>query len=166
MRSTALFTVFSCSLALLGCSSNDPLSTGTTTGTPGDDPLALTVHTGEFQVDPGDSFECFYTDVTTDHDIAAISGAAEQGPRRLDVSFVRELQHQVLGAGRSLEGEQTHEGISVWNRGNLLLGVVGSEGETPFLHAYASNVGAIELYKRLGFDLRCNVVHAMWSRDG
>ena len=40
------------------------------------------------------------------------------------------------------------------------------EGETPFLHAYASNVGAIELYKRLGFDLRCNVVHAMWSRNG
>lgn len=41
------------------------------------------------------------------------------------IGFVREPQHQVLGAGRSLEGEQTHEGISVWNRGNLLLGVVG-----------------------------------------
>lgn len=41
------------------------------------------------------------------------------------IGFVREPQHQVLGAGHSLEGEQTHEGISVWNRGNLLLGVVG-----------------------------------------
>lgn len=41
------------------------------------------------------------------------------------IGFVREPQHQVLGAGRSLEGEQTHEGISVWNRGNLLLGIVG-----------------------------------------
>ncbi|MDI1313182.1 hypothetical protein [Prosthecobacter sp.] len=41
------------------------------------------------------------------------------------IGFVREPQHQVLGAGRSLEGEQTHEGISVWNRRNLLLGVVG-----------------------------------------
>jgi len=41
------------------------------------------------------------------------------------IGFVREPQHQVLGAGRSLEGEQTHEGISVWSRGNLLLGVVG-----------------------------------------
>lgn len=41
------------------------------------------------------------------------------------IGFVREPQHQVLGAGRSLEGEQTHEGISVWNRRNVLLGVVG-----------------------------------------
>ncbi len=42
-----------------------------------------------------------------------------------NVGFVREPQHEVLGAGRSLEGEQTHEGISVWNRRNVLLGVVG-----------------------------------------
>lgn len=41
------------------------------------------------------------------------------------IGFVREPQHQVLGPGRSLEGEQTHEGISVWNRRNMLLGVVG-----------------------------------------
>lgn len=41
------------------------------------------------------------------------------------IGFVREPQHQVLGPGRSLEGEQTHEGISVWNRRNVLLGVVG-----------------------------------------
>lgn len=41
------------------------------------------------------------------------------------VSFVREHQHRLLGAGRSREGEQTHEGISVWNRGNVLLGIGG-----------------------------------------
>jgi len=41
------------------------------------------------------------------------------------VSFVRSAQHEYLGPGRSREGEQTHEGISVWNRGNVLLGVTG-----------------------------------------
>ncbi len=41
------------------------------------------------------------------------------------IGFVRDAQHTLLGPGRSLEGEQTHEGISVWNRGNLLLGLYG-----------------------------------------
>jgi hypothetical protein len=41
------------------------------------------------------------------------------------IGFVRNAQHTLLGSGRSLEGEQTHEGISVWNRRNVLLGVYG-----------------------------------------
>lgn len=41
------------------------------------------------------------------------------------IGFIRLPQHKVLGPGRSLEGPQTHEGISVWNRRNILLGVVG-----------------------------------------
>ncbi|MBI5775595.1 MAG: hypothetical protein HZA89_17895 [Verrucomicrobia bacterium] len=41
------------------------------------------------------------------------------------IGFVRPQQHQLLGPGRSLEGEQTHEGISVWQRNNVLLGIVG-----------------------------------------
>lgn len=41
------------------------------------------------------------------------------------VGFVRTTQHAPLGAGRSREGEQTHEGISIWNRGNVLLGLYG-----------------------------------------
>jgi hypothetical protein len=41
------------------------------------------------------------------------------------IGFVRATQHALLGPGRSREGEQTHEGISVWNRGNVLLGVSG-----------------------------------------
>jgi hypothetical protein len=41
------------------------------------------------------------------------------------VGFVRDPQHFPLGPGRSLEGEQCHEGISVWNRRNVLLGVYG-----------------------------------------
>lgn len=41
------------------------------------------------------------------------------------LGFVRDAQHVLLGPGRSREGEQTHEGVSVWNRGNVLLGVSG-----------------------------------------
>lgn len=41
------------------------------------------------------------------------------------VAFLRNSQNEYLGPGRSREGEQTHEGISVWNRGNVLLGVTG-----------------------------------------
>ena len=41
------------------------------------------------------------------------------------VGFVRMPQHALLGAGRSLEGEQCHEAISVWNRRNVLLGLSG-----------------------------------------
>ena len=41
------------------------------------------------------------------------------------IGFVRTSQHTLRGAGRSLEGEQNHEGISVWNRRNILLGVYG-----------------------------------------
>jgi hypothetical protein len=43
----------------------------------------------------------------------------------MNIGFIREPQHVVLGPRRSLEGEQTHEGISVWNRGNVLVGLVG-----------------------------------------
>ena len=42
-----------------------------------------------------------------------------------NVGFVRDAQHHLLGPGRSLEGEQTHEGVSVWHRGNVLLGLYG-----------------------------------------
>ncbi len=41
------------------------------------------------------------------------------------VGFVRDTQLQWLGPGRSREGEQNHEGISVWQRGNVLLGLYG-----------------------------------------
>lgn len=42
-----------------------------------------------------------------------------------NIGFLRTPQYTWLGPGRSLEGEQNHEGISVWNRRNLLLGVYG-----------------------------------------
>ena len=45
--------------------------------------------------------------------------------RTSTIGFVRTPQHTLLGAGRSREGEQTHEGVSVWNRKNVLLGTYG-----------------------------------------
>jgi len=38
------------------------------------------------------------------------------------------------------------------------------EGRTPFLHAYANNTGAISVYRKLGFEHRCDITHAMWTR--
>jgi predicted GNAT family acetyltransferase len=39
-------------------------------------------------------------------------------------------------------------------------------GETPYLHAYAKNTAAIQLYETLGFRLRCPVHIAVISRQG
>ena len=39
-----------------------------------------------------------------------------------------------------------------------------ARGETPFLHAYASNVGAIALYESLGFTLRREVLMTRFTR--
>ena len=47
------------------------------------------------------------------------------------IQFVRDTQHRLLGPGKSRIGEQTHEGISVWNRGNVLIGISGMWHGTP-----------------------------------
>ena len=39
-----------------------------------------------------------------------------------------------------------------------------ARGETPFLHAYASNVGAIALYESLGFTLQRQVLMTRFTR--
>lgn len=41
------------------------------------------------------------------------------------IQMVRTPQHDLLGPGKSREGEQTHEGIAVWPRGDVLLGISG-----------------------------------------
>lgn len=39
-----------------------------------------------------------------------------------------------------------------------------ARGETPFLHAYASNTGAIGLYEALGFTFRCELAMTVLTR--
>lgn len=63
----------------------------------------------------------------------------------------------------------THPDYRGRGYGAALMRVVGqrilSEGAIPFLHTYTNNVGAIKLYRKLGFEARCEVTHAVWSRD-
>jgi ribosomal protein S18 acetylase RimI-like enzyme len=61
----------------------------------------------------------------------------------------------------------THPDYRGRGYGEALMRVAGArilaEGDTPFLHSYAANTGAIALYQRLGFDVRREVVHAIWK---
>lgn len=73
---------------LLGCGGADAPdasgsasnSTGASGGESPSSSLDLTLETGDFEVPPGDSFECFYTDVTTDKELSITSATGHQGP--------------------------------------------------------------------------------------
>ena len=60
---------------LVGCGSTDD-----TTSEPVVDESLLTFQTGEFEIPPGDSFECFYTDTFTEKELAVTSAKGDQGP--------------------------------------------------------------------------------------
>ena len=81
MRSIGIIALLASSFVLGGCGGGETQPTGGgTTGTHGDTANALTIHTGEFEVPAGDSFECFYTDTITDRELSAVSSTAKQGP--------------------------------------------------------------------------------------
>jgi predicted GNAT family acetyltransferase len=89
---------------------------------------------------------------------------------------IRDNGRLIAMAGERLQADEfieisgvcTHPDYRSRGYGAALLTTVGqrilNEGKTPFLHAYASNTGAIALYRSLGFQHRCGVVHAVWKR--
>ncbi|MSP24454.1 MAG: hypothetical protein EXR75_04685 [Myxococcales bacterium] len=64
-------------LALAGCSDGESVATA---GGDAPDSQGLSFETPEFEVPPGDSFECFYTDTYTDREIAVWAAEGLQGP--------------------------------------------------------------------------------------
>lgn len=69
---------------------------------------------------------------------------------------------------REISAVCTHPDFRGRGLGAALMRVVGArmmqEGDQPFLHSYADNAGAVALYRKLGFAVRAEVVHAVWKR--
>jgi predicted GNAT family acetyltransferase len=89
---------------------------------------------------------------------------------------IRDGRRLVAMAGERLKVEGyveisavcTHPDYRNLGYGAALMRAVGArilaDGETPFLHTYANNTGAIALYQSLGFSIRIEVTHAVWKR--
>lgn len=69
---------------------------------------------------------------------------------------------------REISAVCTHPEFRGRGLGAALMQVVGArmmqERDQPFLHSYADNAGAVALYRKLGFVVRAEVVHAVWKR--
>ena len=89
---------------------------------------------------------------------------------------VREDGKLIAMAGERMHVDGFHEISAVCTHpdyrgrglGAGLMKVIGArmlaEGDTPFLHTYTTNTGAIALYERLGFETRCEIIHIVWKR--
>jgi ribosomal protein S18 acetylase RimI-like enzyme len=62
----------------------------------------------------------------------------------------------------------THPDFRGRGLGAALMRLIGArmmqEGDQPFLHTYAHNDVAVALYRKLGFAVRAEIIHAVWKR--
>lgn len=117
------------------------------------------------------------------NEMTALALATEPGPwgplTRCYGTFygIRREERLAAMAGermRPAPGFAEVSGVCTWPefRGqglaNLLIRRVmagfAARGDTPFLHSYAANAGAIRLYQSLGFDVRCEMVATVLAR--
>lgn len=115
-------------------------------------------------------------------EMLALATLTRPGPFRINTHTlgrfigIRDGERLVAMAGERLQidgfveisGVCTHPDYRGRGFGAALLRAVGArildDGATPFLHTYADNEGAIALYRSLGFETRCEVIHAIWRR--
>lgn len=97
------------------------------------------------------------------HTMGRFVGVREEG--RL-IAMAGERMH--MAGYREISAVCTHPDFRGRGLGAALMRVVGArmmqEGDQPFLHSYADNAGAVALYRKLGFAVRAEVVHAVWKR--
>ena len=106
--------------------------------------------------EPGPFFEAThqlgaFVGIKQDGRLVAMAGERMRPPGYTEVSGVcTHPDHRGRGhAGRLMQ---------------VVAGRITARGETPFLHSYASNLGAISLYESLGFAIRRDVTATVLSR--
>ncbi len=89
--------------------------------------------------------------IRMDGQLVAMSGERMRAPGLTEVSAV--CTHPDW-RGRGLAGKLMR----------VVMARIVARGETPFLHSYASNAGAIALYEKLGFRVRREVIATFLER--
>ena len=83
------------------------------------------------------------------------------------IAMAGERMH--MNGYREISAVCTHPDFRGRGLGAALMRTVGArmmqEGDQPFLHTYADNAGAVALYRKLGFVVRAEIIHAVWRRD-